>query len=376
MFLGKGLIATLACIAMKFPARVAWLAGVGLAQFGEFGFVLAKAGEGAGLMNTEEATLLLNAGLLTMFVTPLAMRIGPHVTAGTRLLRPLERLMGARGIDEAPEVVGARLTGHVIIGGYGVGGHMLSRALKELQVPYVVLDLDAEAVRTAPLGEPVYLGDVTSVEALEHAHVKDAAAIVLLLTDLEQTRQAIAEIAALAPRVPLIVRARRLGHHDELRALGASDIVSEELEGGIETLARLLRQRGTPANLLSSLVRAAREAHGETARRIALPRNHKGELDDLAALKVESIAVKANSAVVGQPMPPTAALVIAIRRGEKLLEAPDRETILLAGDVLYVVGARTDAYAFAAAIDPEVGDPRETTAPQTGAPPLTDSSTH
>ncbi len=359
MFLGKGLIATIACLGMKFPARVAWLAGVGLAQFGEFGFVLAKAGESAGLMDSEEAKLILNAGLLTMFVTPLAMRIGPHVHAGTRLLRPLERLLGARGVDEADEVVGARLTGHVIIGGYGVGGRLLARALRELQVPYVVLDLDAEAVREAMLGEPVYLGDVTSEEALEHAHVKDAAAVVLLLTDLEATRQAISAINNLAPLVPLIVRARRLTQHQELRALGASDVISEELEGGIETLARVLRQRGTPANLLSSLVRAAREAHGETARRISLPRNKKGELQDLADLKIESVAIKPTSPLLGQPLPSTGALVVAIRRGGQLIEAPPlTTTTLVAGDVVYLVGARTDAYAFVAAVDPEVGDPR------------------
>ena len=41
--LAKGLLATLAAMAMRFPSRVAWLAGVGLAQFGEFGFVLVAA---------------------------------------------------------------------------------------------------------------------------------------------------------------------------------------------------------------------------------------------------------------------------------------------------------------------------------------------
>jgi CPA2 family monovalent cation:H+ antiporter-2 len=362
MFLGKGLIATLACLAMGFPSRVAWLAGVGLAQFGEFGFVLAREAQSTGLLRDDDARALLTAGLLTMFVTPLAMRIGPHVSAGARLLAPLERLLGARSVDDADDAGATALKGHVIIGGYGIGGQMLADALRQLHVPYVVLDLDAEAVRRAPATEPVYLGDVTSAEALEHAHVGDAAAVVLLLTDVAASRQSIATIRALVPHVPIVVRARRLAEHADLRALGASDVVSEELEGGIETLARVLRLRTTPTNQLSAIVRSAREAHGETARRIALPRNKKAEIDELADLKVESIAVPADSPALGKAIPTTEAVVIALRRGAELMEAP-RDVPLATGDVLYVVGPRQAAYSLAALIDPRTGDPREAAAP-------------
>ena len=61
---------------MRFPARVAWLAGVGLAQFGEFGFVLVKLGEGAGVIDAESSRQLLAAGILSMFLTPALVGIG------------------------------------------------------------------------------------------------------------------------------------------------------------------------------------------------------------------------------------------------------------------------------------------------------------
>lgn len=357
MFLGKGLIATLACLAMRFPSRVAWLAGVGLAQFGEFGFVLAREGQKLGLLG-DDAAALMSAGLLTMFVTPLAMRIGPHVSAGTMLLRPLERLLGARGVDEVQSTHARSLTNHVIIGGYGIGGRMLSGALKALDVPYVVLDLDAETVRAAAAGEPVFLGDVASAEALEHAHIHQAVGVVLLLNDASATRHAIAEIRAIDRSVPIVVRARRLSEHDELRRLGATDVVSEELEGGIETLARVLRTRGTPANQLSRLVRSAREQLGDTARRIAMPRNRLGELEALAGLKVESVAVPESSPAIGKPCPEAAGVVLlAITRGGTLLQATAGEP-LRAGDIVYLVGDRDASYGIAAAIDPSVGDPR------------------
>ena len=51
--------------------------------------------------------------------------------AGARLLRPLERLLGARGIDEcAPEHQG--LSGHVIIAGYGVAAEEVGLDLEVL----------------------------------------------------------------------------------------------------------------------------------------------------------------------------------------------------------------------------------------------------
>ena len=96
--LGKGALATLAAAAMRFPARAMWLAGVGLAQFGEFGFVLIQLAHSTGLADKHATGTLLAAGIISMFLTPVIIRIAPHVTAGERLLAPLTRLLGVRGI--------------------------------------------------------------------------------------------------------------------------------------------------------------------------------------------------------------------------------------------------------------------------------------
>ena len=66
---------------MRFPARAAWLAGVGLGQFGEFGFVLLKLGESANFMSTSSTGPLLAAGIISMFLAPVLIRVGPHIRA-------------------------------------------------------------------------------------------------------------------------------------------------------------------------------------------------------------------------------------------------------------------------------------------------------
>lgn len=342
-FFGKGLIATLASLAMRFPARVAWLAGVSLAQFGEFGFVLTRAGLDAGLVSLDETRILLAAGLLTMFITPLSMRLAPHVSAGAALLRPLERLLGVRGIDEAA-AEHATLEAHVIVAGYGIGGRLLARALEKAGVPFLVLDLNAESVREARAqGVPIYYGDVTSQEALIHARLTDASALVLLISDSDATRQVIAVARQLSPRVPIIVRSRRVNEEDGLRRLGATDVISEEFEAGIETLARVLRLSGTPINVLGPLVREAREEN-KSARKSGLPRSRVSELKDLDSMKVEPVVIlegmQGRSIAELGLRRQTGALVVAIRRHDALLERLDPAARLEVGDVLYLVGDR------------------------------------
>jgi CPA2 family monovalent cation:H+ antiporter-2 len=136
--LAKGLLATLAAMAMRFPSRVAWLAGVGLAQFGEFGFVLTRLAESSKVIDHAASVPLLAAGIGSMFLTPLLVRVAPHITAGERLLAPLEKLIGVRSIDQADEG-NVKLDGHVVNVGFGLPGRYAAKTLREAGVTVVVL---------------------------------------------------------------------------------------------------------------------------------------------------------------------------------------------------------------------------------------------
>lgn len=244
LVLGKGAIGMIAAAAMRFPARVAWLAGAGLAQFSEFGFVLLGAGLGAGLANPEDIRLLVAGGVVSMLVTPLVMKAAPRLSAGQVLLRPLERLLGVRGIDEGPPaVVGAR--GHVVLVGYGVAGRVVARALSDVGVPFIVLELNAETVRVAAeAGEPVYYADGAHPEALRHARLREARALVVLINDPDAVNRIVAAARECAPFVPVLVRTRYLADRTDLHGLGATDVVVDEVEAGIEVLSRALSYLG------------------------------------------------------------------------------------------------------------------------------------
>lgn len=263
--LGKGFLATLAAMAMRFPARVAWLAGVGLAQFGEFGFVLAKLGESSKLIDHATMSPILAAGIISMFLTPLLVRLAPHITAGERLLAPLEKLIGVKAIDVADDERESAQRDHVVVIGYGVAAQILIATLKGRQIPYLVLELDPERVRkAASRGEPVFYADATSPEALGHAHLESARALVVLISDAHAAHRIVDVARELAPHVPTWVRTRYVHEGEALtykmkpvfkRATppGVEEthslvFIAEEVEGGAVVADRLLRALGVPDN--------------------------------------------------------------------------------------------------------------------------------
>jgi CPA2 family monovalent cation:H+ antiporter-2 len=229
-------------------------------------------------------------------------------------------------------------------------------------VAHLIVDVNAETVRSAlARGELAHYGDVTSEETLVHAHLERARALVILINDPEAARRAVSVAAALAPSTPIFVRAQYLLEARELERRGNVNVVSEEFEDAVEVLARVLRELDVPMNAIRDEVRLARTDAQESARPHTLPRRPLGAMPELAALKVESIEVRAGSEAIGrsptdiQLRSRSGALVVAIRRAGRLLTDPRPELAFDAGDVVYVVGEK-DSIRRAAVI---LGDPTD-----------------
>jgi len=339
---GKGLLATLAALAMRFPARVAWLAGVGLAQFGEFGFVLTRLAQSSGLVTERATAPLLAAGIASMFLTPLLVRVAPHFTAGERLLAPLERLIGVRGIDEPH--AHEEMSGHVVIVGFGLAGRYAGKALAAAGVPYVVLELNSDTVRHAKARKlPVFYADATSEEALSHAHVASARLVVLLMNDPQAASRIVDTLKRVAPEVPVLMRTRYLVERDLLRRLGARDVVAEEVEGAIEVIARMLRAVDVPAAEIDGCVRAVRRETQSGERKVAP--SDVATLAVGADVRLERFVVMRGSPVAGASIASTklrselGAVVVAVLRDQRLELQVDASRAIAVGDALYVVGS-------------------------------------
>ena len=247
---GKGVIATLAAMFMRFPPRAAWLAGVGLAQFGEFGFVILQLATKANVVTSDAVAPLANAGILSMFLTPYIVYNAPHFTAGERILDPLAKLRRAKSAEDLEQkTVGHN--DHVIIIGYGISGELLASSLRTLSIETVVLEMNSDNVsKGRERGDPVYYADATSEEALGHAHLESCRAVVVMINDHGATKRVLATIDRMQVDVPVFVRTQYLAGIDDFTKFKTTGVVACELEGGLEVLSRVLRKLEVPKNLI------------------------------------------------------------------------------------------------------------------------------
>lgn len=342
LLVGKLALATLAVLLMRFPARVAVLSGLALAQVGEFSFVLLRSGQGAGLLSPVLAGQLLAASVVTMVGAPLVLALSPRLAAGARLLRPLERLLAVRPQEEAPEAAEAPPRDHVVIAGLGLGGRTLALALEAARVPYVAVELNPETViRERAQGRRVVYGDVTSVDVLEHQlHVPHARQVVLLLSDVAAGRRAAALIRARYPAVPVLLRVHRLEYDLDGPLDPGVQLLAEDQEAAVEVVERVLRGAGVAGSVVAGLVSAARGVRQEGGAPALPPAGVGG------VLALEALTLAPGDAAVGQSLgglglrARSGALVVALGRGGQVRTAPEPDAALCAGDTLFLVGLR------------------------------------
>lgn len=236
----KGFLATVSALLLRFPARVAWLSGVGLAQFSEFGFVLTQVALAEGVVTAPEVQPVLTAGVLSVCLTPMLLMAAPHMTAGERILAPLEKLLGVKGIDSL-RVPKHSLENHVVMIGFGVAGQQCARELAQRQLPFLAVELNANNVRIGKaLNLPVYYGDASSPEALRHAHLNSAKLVLIMINDPQAVLRIIDAIRRVNPRLAILVRTHYVADRDRLLELGATEVIVEEIEAAHAMVERMV----------------------------------------------------------------------------------------------------------------------------------------
>lgn len=338
----KSLVAGGAVAAVGFPVRVRIIAGLSLAQVGEFSFLLMEVGRAHGLLGMEAYQLLLSTVVLSMVATPLLVWVGP--AAGQAWARFRESV----ATESLPEE--ALAAEHVIVLGFGAGGHLVAQVLRDAGIRYVVVELNSETVKRARReGEPIFFGDASRREVLQHAGVDRARLVVFALSDHAALRRAVRIARDLNPTVELVVRTRRIDEIEELRALGADEVVAEEFETAIEIFTLVLRRFHVPRNVVRAQLRVLR---GEGYRVLRSTEGGRAVseavLDALEAGTTDIFRIEPGSPVAGRSLRDldlrrqTGATVLAVVRGETSQLNPDAGTVLGAGDDLVLVGSHAE----------------------------------
>ncbi|MEM6384825.1 MAG: cation:proton antiporter [Pseudomonadota bacterium] len=254
------IVLTLGLIALKFgvlfvlgtvfglrgPDR--WLLSLGLAQAGEFGFVLLSFSLANNVLPSEVADRLLLIIALSMLLTPL-------------LFIFYDRVIAARAVaDEAREEDTIDEPGEVIIAGYGRIGTVVDRMLLAAGYKTTVIDYDSTQIdNLRKFGARVYYGDATRPDLLMAAGIGRAKVLVICIDNPDQVTRLAEYALSTYPNLHVIAAARNRHHVYELWEIGCRDIVRETYDSALRIGRSAFEATGIPREKAGELVNAFNE---------------------------------------------------------------------------------------------------------------------
>ncbi len=230
----KAAVLFLLTLIFRIKGRNRWLFTLGLAQAGEFGFVLVTFSVQQAVIGPGLAERLLLIVALSMLLTPLAFiayeRL-QHRMSGDVVENP-----DADEIDEQQSV---------IIVGIGRFGQVVNRLLMLAGFRAVVLDHNLEAIQTLRrFGIKGFFGDPTRPNLLHAAGLDDARVLVVALDDREAAVKLVTYARAQRPDLHIVARAHDRVHVYQLYRAGADDIVRELFDSSLRAGRYVLENMG------------------------------------------------------------------------------------------------------------------------------------
>ena len=333
----KASIIILIVLFMKLPLRVAVLAGLGLAQIGEFSFILAQTGLNFNLISPEYYNSFLASTIFTMILTPFLFKLSPFLSVKSSVF---ENIKGQK-ISEIKN-----LKGHVIIAGFGLNGSNLARVLKETGIKYIVVELNPDTVkREKSKGQHIIYGDISKEEILNYIGIKNANVIVFAISDPMITKLALKQVKKLNPHIYALVRTRYINEVDELKKIGADEVIPEEFETALQIFRKVLEKYHIPLNVIMQQVTLLREESYNYLRKEGADIISFTHLDEILAQGLtESYYVNSDNKFIEKSFgeinlrAKSDATVIAIVREGKTISNPSGKEILKANDTLVLYG--------------------------------------
>jgi CPA2 family monovalent cation:H+ antiporter-2 len=284
----KPLTALIIVAVLGYPLRTGLTVALGLAQIGEFSFILGQVAFKNNLLGDNAIHTLVAAAIVSITINPLlvgsmdtleaAIRRRPrlHGVLAGRAERRRKRVNAANAANaemtaapaaeaSAPATVPAApadqpvAPARAIIVGYGPVGRVVDALLRDAGVLTTVIDLNLKAIEgLAKANHAAIYGDATRPEILHEAGIEHATYLVVTLPQSDQSKDLVAHALEHNPNIRIILRARYLAERDALVAAGASRIAFEEGETGIAMAREVLMLRGVDDATMKRLLRAIR----------------------------------------------------------------------------------------------------------------------
>ncbi|HEX2765978.1 MAG TPA: cation:proton antiporter [Candidatus Limnocylindria bacterium] len=257
---GKAAAAMGIVVALGYPIRTGLTVAAGLAQVGEFSFILVTAGVSAGLMPEEAYQLVVAAAILSITLNPFIFALVDPVDrwlkARPRLRRLLDR--GSRELSR-PEPGHEPLSGHAILCGWGRVGRTVARALEARGFKYVVVEEDRRTVEALrKRGIQAFYGDIADAELLKHAGIERARVLVFAAYDPPAAEFAVDYAKRVNPKIEVVARVETPEEARRLLEVGASQTVEGERELAVQMARYTLRRFGVTTREVEAIAQGLR----------------------------------------------------------------------------------------------------------------------
>jgi CPA2 family monovalent cation:H+ antiporter-2 len=258
--IGKAAAAIGMVVLLGYPIRTGLTVAAGLAQIGEFSFILATSAVGLGLLPEEAYQLIVAGAILSITINPLAFALVDPVDAWLKtnpaLRRRLERGGGplARPSPDRPP-----RAGHAVICGWGRVGRTVARALEARGFTYVVVEehrKTVESLRTR--GVEAFYGDMADAELLKHAGIGQARVLVFAAYDPPAEEFAVDHALRVNPKIEIVARVETPEEAKRLLERGASQIVEGERELAVQMARYTLRRFGVSTREVEAIAQGLR----------------------------------------------------------------------------------------------------------------------
>ncbi|MDI1442791.1 cation:proton antiporter [Polyangium sp. 6x1] len=255
ILLAKPLAALVVVVVLGYSVRTALTVAIGLAQIGEFSFILADTAHKVDLFPAEGRSVLVASAIASIGLNPLLFRLMDPLEEWLRgrptLWRGLNRRAEARGEalrEQAPKEPTRECDVRAIVVGYGPVGRTAVDILDRFNVCSVIVELSIDTVtELTNIGRNAVYGDARRAEVLHAAGIETADYLVVT-TPNPETRAAVVDAARnLQPDLPIFVRAHYMSERKTLETHRATAVCYEEAEAAVRLAEMLLTEIGVEA---------------------------------------------------------------------------------------------------------------------------------
>ena len=232
VLIGNAGIAFLMVRLFGYPLGAALMIGAGLAQIGEFSFILADLSIGLGLLTERARDLILGTSILSILANPIFFGLAERVT---RRAAHVETAAAAKAEAAAapaePEHKPTSLTAHAVLVGCGRVGSIVAAALRERGEPFLVIeDSDKLVAKLHADGTEVIDGNAVRADVLEAANLAEARILFIAIPNAFEAGRIVERAQAMNPNVEIIVRAHSDDEVEYLKKLGSDAVIMGERE--------------------------------------------------------------------------------------------------------------------------------------------------